>query len=196
MSQKTEQMLITITEQHANQFRGDVPVTVHCRNVASLAVYAMKKDGMIQDDALLEDIALAALGHDLLEDTKIRKDELASQYGDRAADFIDTLTNHQDDQHTDEYMGQISSAPEEVRIIKYSDLVDNITSVFYNLDELGLKWGNEFFRPIMDKTIKILGSSDFSKYKVAAEVLSSCANLYANILRDRLDSKETDVQNN
>lgn len=185
MSKKQELMLTTITQWHDGQMRGDVPVTVHCRDVATIANYALRVERI--EDTLLDDITVAALGHDLLEDTDISREELYEQFGSRVLEFIKLLTNHQDDYHTDEYMEQIKSAPEEVRIIKYGDLIDNIASVNYSLHELGSDWGNNFFSPIMNKTLKTLQNSEFNKYPKAATRLSTSAQLFANLLSTNLD---------
>ncbi|MEI6237595.1 MAG: hypothetical protein WCP03_03285 [Candidatus Saccharibacteria bacterium] len=195
MGKRIEQMVETIGQNHATQFRGEVPVTVHCKNVANIAIYSLNSTKAIDDESLLEDITIAALGHDLLEDTDIKRDDLRNQYGDRVLDYIELLTNHQDDQHTTEYMQQLASAPEEVRIIKYGDLIDNTASVIYNLHNLGLDWGNNFFRPIMDNTLKMLIDSEFSKYKEASKLLSSSALMFANLLRNKLDNKESSAKN-
>ena len=91
--------------------------------------------------------------------------------------------------HTDKYMQQIASAPEEVRIIKYGDLIDNTTSVAYNLHQLGIEWGNDFFRPIMERTMTVLGSSEFLTHNKAASLLNSSVHLFANLLRSKLDQE-------
>lgn len=186
MSKQQELMLKTITRWHDGQKRGDLPVTVHCRNVAAIAHFALQAE-RVEDD-LLDDVIVAALGHDLLEDTYVSRQELYEQFGERVLGFIELLTNHQDDYHTDEYMEQIQSAPEEVRIIKYGDLIDNIASVNYSLHQLGSDWGNNFFSPIMNKTLKMLQNSRFSKYPEAAARLDVSAQLFASLLRANLST--------
>ncbi|AGL61920.1 hypothetical protein L336_0211 [Candidatus Saccharimonas aalborgensis] len=189
ISDKHRQMLDTVSQWHKGQFRGDVPVTIHCQNVANIVEYALTATGSVRDKGLLEDITLAALGHDLLEDTDIPRELLRDQYGERVLSFIELLTNHEDDYHTDKYMQQIASAPEEVRIIKYGDLIDNTTSVAYNLHQLGIEWGNDFFRPIMERTMTVLGSSEFLTHNKAASLLNSSVHLFANLLRSKLDQE-------
>lgn len=188
MSGKQEQMIATIDRWHKGQYRGDVPATVHCRNVADIAVYAFRATN-ITDENFLEDIAVVSLGHDLLEDTAISREYLHEQFGERVLVFIDLLTNHQDDFHTAEYMRQIKSAPEEVRIIKYADLIDNTASVVYNLHELGIEWGNNFFKPIMENTLRVLTDSKFVQYAVAADILCSSAQLFAGLLSIKLNQE-------
>ncbi len=195
MTARIDLMLATITKWHDGQFRGDVSVTFHCRNVADISAYALRITNATSDEALLEDLYLAALGHDLLEDTEVTRDELREKFGDRVLDYIEQLTNHQDDQHTAEYMQQILSAPEEVRIVKYGDLIDNTTSVLYNLHTLGLEWGNGFFRPIMENTIKTLEATEFTTYADTAKLLNASARMAITLLRDRLDSESAAVQN-
>ncbi|MFY9227889.1 MAG: hypothetical protein WAO28_00985 [Candidatus Microsaccharimonas sp.] len=195
MTQRKDLMFATITKWHDGQFRGDVPVTFHCHNVAEIATYALRTTHSSLDESLLEDIYLAGLGHDLLEDTEVTRDELREKFGDRVLDYIEQLTNHQDDQHTSEYMQQIFSAPEEVRIVKYADLIDNTTSVLYNLHALGLEWGNGFFRPIMENTIKTLEATEFTTFAETAKLLNASARMAITLLSDRLDSEAATVQN-
>lgn len=47
ISDKHRQMLDTVSQWHKGQFRGDVPVTIHCQNVANIVEYALQPPALL-----------------------------------------------------------------------------------------------------------------------------------------------------
>ena len=128
----------------------------------------------------------AALGHDLIEDTDITKDEIIKVSNERVLHLIEELSNPIDDAHTDEYMGQLSNASEEARIIKYCDLLENTTSVCYGLRDLGIDWFYDFYEPILKRTTDNLANTEFINYPKAANLLRSALKMSTSLLYDKL----------
>ena len=183
-----------IKKYHSTQFRNDkenyippkVPYVDHLFGVRPILSYALNKFGECKDSQLFSDMCNAALGHDLIEDTNVDEEMIIKSTNDRVLSLIKELTNPVDDNHTDQYMQQLSVASEEARLIKYSDLIENTTSVCFNFHIVGLDWVNEFYSPIVHKTMRILENTNFSKYPKTADFMRSVLGMYVTVL----DSKK------
>ena len=176
-------------QYHAGQVRnaGRIPYCEHPLNVASILTSVIAITHETDDAALLADMHDAALGHDLLEDTKITEAEVLSATNQRTLNLIKELTNPVDDAHTERYMVQLKAASEEARLIKYADLVENTTSVVYGLPDLGLDWAKHFYRPILLKTDAVLAQTQFVMYPQAATIFRNMLLIMKNLLLVILD---------
>ena len=97
------QDFVTVMKKcHAGQFRnaGRVSYCEHPLNVASILSSVVAITHEIDNIALLADMHDAALGHDLLEDTKITEAEILSATSLRTLKLIKELTNPAGDAHT------------------------------------------------------------------------------------------------
>ena len=179
---------------HNTQFRNakenfippKVPYTDHLFGVRAILSYALNKFGECKDSQLFSNMCNAALGHDLIEDTNVDEGMIIKETNGEVLSLIRELTNPVDDDHTDQYMQQLSNATEEARLIKYSDLIENTTSVCFNFHIVGLDWVNEFYSPIVHKTMRILENTNFSKYPKTADFMRSVLGMYVTVL----DSKK------
>lgn len=177
-----------VKEYHKTQYRNKnkVPYIEHLVGVKSILSSALEITGECADAILLKDMLDAALGHDLIEDTSVSKDEIISTSNERVLHIIEELSNPVDDAHTDEYMKQLSKASEEARIVKYCDLLENTTSVCYGLQDLGTDWFYNFYEPILKKTTYNLRSTNFIKYPKTADLLNTALKMSTNLLYDKL----------
>lgn len=168
-------MLKLIKSAHSGQSRnaGKVPYWQHCVNVAEILKSTLELEGEKPEEGLFTDMVLAALGHDLLEDTDVTEGELRKQFGNRPAYIIVDLTNYQEDHNTKEYLDKITAASDEAKLIKYCDLLDNTLSVAYGLQDLGAEWATSFYLPIALSTAKVLGRSDLRAYPNSLEYLKN-----------------------
>ena len=139
--------------QYRNNYNGYLPAKVHyidhlfgVREILSSVLFMF---GECKDEQLKKDMCDAAIGHDLLEDTKVTEEEIIAASNPRVLALIKELTNPVDDAHTEQYMDQLSVASEEARLIKYADLIENTSSVCYNYHIVGEEWAHDFYRPIM-----------------------------------------------
>ncbi len=175
-----ESMLAYVRKYHDGQLRNKsdtTPYWIHCYGVARIVqTYAENNAPNIDNTA----IVLAALGHDLYEDTAASRDEVRQLYGDKVDDFIFGLTNEHDDANRDAYMEKMRHSPEEVIIVKMADMAENMQSVYYGMSILGKEWLESFFLPIMDDSIQIVGSySAYEKYgETAAQLLQRVEMAY------------------
>lgn len=110
-------------------------------------------------------MVLAALGHDLYEDSAISTAEIVAGYGPEVDALIRELT---EEGGVTQYVEQVASGSEEARLIKFCDGVDNYGS----LVETGLArsdpaWAlrvvRQHMEPMFDRLLKI----SFRKYPAA-----------------------------
>ena len=154
-----------VERYHEGQYRNkdkDSPYRLHCEAVALLVKELLEQTGEYDDNA--DDIVLAALGHDLYEDTSADRDFIRKEFGEHVDELIFQLTNEEDDLHRDKYMQKIHLASDEVILIKLADMIENMNSVFYNRDVLGQEWVDTFFLPIMNDYLPNLRDKKFTSY--------------------------------
>jgi (p)ppGpp synthase/HD superfamily hydrolase len=178
---KRADMLALVMKYHHGQSRNkqrETPYWLHCAGVAALVEKAFSDSGV----RIPESMYLAALGHDLYEDTTVEPALIKEQFGDDVHMLIQALTNERDDYNRTQYMQKLGSSTEEVRLIKLADMLENITSVANNLDVLGVGWLDDFFAPIMKDTIEILSKTTFTTYAHPAEKLIVARDLAMGML--------------
>lgn len=101
----------------------------HCTNVMRLLEQVLGLEPVAP--AARQAMLLAALGHDLYEDSGIKPSQVAAEYGSDVDQLIEALTERCG---VDEYIERMASGPEEARLIKLADLIDN----YRNLVDSGL----------------------------------------------------------
>ena len=126
---------------HARQARkvSGIPYISHLFGVAALAM----------EHGADEDVAIAALLHDAVEDqgghptlAKSRK-----QFGDRVADIVDGCTDAYDDpkppwrQRKEQYIEHLQSADASVRLVSASDKLHNLRSILSDV----ITYGDEVY---------------------------------------------------
>lgn len=164
---KVHAMLHLVKHHHIKQFRnnGKVPYWHHCLSVAEIIANALTRSQELKsNNNLLTTIVCGALGHDLFEDTNIKRKIVAKQFGKQIKELIAWLTNEENDTHREKYMEKIKASPEEVALIKYADLIENTISCAYSINNLGIDWIKKFYRPIKNDTKKVLCSKRFVLY--------------------------------
>lgn len=164
-------MLEFARRAHANQFRnnGRVPYWMHVLSVSQILERALAEEVVPND--VREDMLLAALGHDLYEDTAIDPDDIRLRFGERVAHWIEAMTNRQGDSSRDAYVQQMTMAEEEVRLIKLADLAENTASVSYAVPDMGLVWVRDVFLPLAEQMWNALRGTEFVRYEHAARSL-------------------------
>lgn len=175
-----------VKKHHAGQCHAnDVPVWHHLARVSKRLEFILEhtQEGSVDERKTL---VVAALGHDLLEDTKVSEREVEKVFGKQGLQFILGMTNTWGDDNVAPYVEKVSRASEEVRLIKLADLCDNITSVTYNLAVLGEKWTNSYFLPIVTPMKEAVVKTSFEKYKKAGEGLVLMVNAAFSLLKDEL----------
>lgn len=83
-----------------------------------------------------EDIMIAALLHDLLEDTNITVEEIRNQFGKKIASIVKELTKPEQG-NKEEWLRSLENVSKEARIIKMADRIDNLMDMNTSI------WSNE-----------------------------------------------------
>ena len=109
-------------------------------------------------------LALAGFGHDSLEDTKIKADEISARFGVDAVHLIVALTNEEGDFHTESYVEKICLGSEEARLIKLSDLIDNYTRIAFRIKENDPVFLQTKIIPIMEPMFRRIITTTFQRY--------------------------------
>ncbi len=179
---------------HKTQFRNKnkVPYIEHLIGVRSILKSVLTITGECTDPAELKVLEDAALGHDLVEDTDVKKEEIVAVSSKETLNLIEKLSNPVDDYHLDAYMKQIREAEEEVRIIKYADLVENTTSVCYGLQDLGVDWFYDFYEPILKNSTNNLANTEFIKYSKTAVFMRDMLQVATKLLYDKISLVKED----
>jgi (p)ppGpp synthase/HD superfamily hydrolase len=162
---------------HANK----VPVSHHLERVSARLkqLFEIYSEGNEVDR---KDIYLAALGHDILEDTPATKEDILTVFGERQYSIIFGMTNEWGDDNVLPYVKKVSIAEEGVRLIKLSDLLDNITSVTYNIAVLKPEWVDRFFLPVVTPMKDAVLETEFTLYPQTAQQLKLMMKLAYNTL--------------
>jgi len=174
MTPRRLEMLALVRQAHQRQTRnnGRVPYWMHVQSVAQILEWVIERDDEIGDSMLREDLFLAALGHDLYEDTEVTSSSIRERFGERVDGWIRALTND-GDQDRAAYLDRILAAPEEVKLIKLADLLDNTASVAYGIHDLGVKWTGGTFLVIASEMGAVMRAARFERYPRTADALMS-----------------------
>lgn len=113
-------------QKHAGQFRkdGKTPYIAHPRAVASI----LRDEAGIADP----DTLIAAVLHDTIEDTGVKRDEIAARFGPIVADTVAELTNDESLPKAQQKQAQIDKAPhysDRAALIKMADKAANLRDI-------------------------------------------------------------------
>lgn len=168
-------VLAYVKEKHNGQMRagGNVPVWHHLDRVSRyLEITFQATNEGSEDDR--SHILLGALCHDALEDTDATSAEIATVAGKRASELAEAMTNHEGDDHQEAYVRQVATAEEAVRLIKLSDLYDNVTGAVYMMHTLGVLWVEGYLLPIITPMISAIEQTKFERYpKTSSHLMMS-----------------------
>ena len=167
-------MRALVVRAHAEQRRngGRVPYAAHVLSVAEILADALAMSHELDDDAALAvDLYLAALGHDLYEDTPVTPEDVRAGFGARVDALIEGMTNRGSDQDRAAYVARMGTADEGIRLIKVADLIDNVLSCAYGIHDLGRRWVADTFQPIADEMAHVVSSVEYVRFRATANLL-------------------------
>lgn len=134
---KVIKALYFAAKAHRNQFRkgnADIPYLVHPVEVAMI----------LQENNMSEEIVIAGLLHDTLEDTSVTQEDIEREFGKKILELVLGASErlegieHTDwktrKSHTIEYL---ASAPLDVKYVSCADKLSNIRSMLRDYEEVG-----------------------------------------------------------
>ena len=190
---KEKLMLGKIREYHEGQTRqgGNAPYWFHCQSVGQIIRDASERTGEAQgNEELFSNVFLAALGHDLYEDTKISRQEILESFGEKVDEYIEFMTNRFGEENQKEFLDNIKKAPEEVWLIKLADLTENTIGGAYSIPFNDLKWTKDFLLPVMTNGQKEMNIVVFQKYAKTGNLLKEYLDFAINRLREHVEQFE------
>ena len=136
------------------------------------AVFHMVRDTYEDTDTLI-----AALLHDVVEDTEATSAEVRHEFGDVVADYVHALTdipnpNKNRATRKAETCQRLKLAPPNVKVIKLADLIDNAPSIIKHNKE----FAEVFLKEMHNLFLVLNGHSDILD-KQAMEILLSNQSL-------------------
>jgi len=152
LGKRFEKALLFAARQHAGQARkqSTVPYIAHLIGVTSLVLEAGGD----------EDLAIAALLHDVVEDCGGRPmlKEVRKRFGKRVAHIVDGCTDAYDEpkppwyERKSKYLQRLRGEDEEVRLVSCADKLHNVSTILRDYREVGESiW--ERFRGKRDGTL-------------------------------------------
>jgi len=186
---KKAEMRALVVRAHAAQRRngGRVPYAAHVLSVGEILSDALAASGDLADDpALAGDLYLAALGHDLYEDTAVGPEDVRRQFGTRVDGLIEGMTNRDGDHDRAAYLARMRAAEPAVRLIKLADLIDNAVSCAYGIHDLGEAWVRGTFLPIAEEMSLVVTTSAYPGVERTAAVLLGWLDFALRRLRANL----------
>lgn len=178
-----------IQKHHGGQFRDNgLPAWHHLLRVSRILshTFDVTKEGNNAQENLV--IPLAALGHDIFEDTKATEKEVEKIFGARGLVLIKGMTNWRGDEEKPRYIKQVCASEEAVRLIKLADLCDNYTSVVYNIKALGVPWTQSYFLPIVSPMRSAIAKTKFKTFKKSAAILMTAIERAVILLDEEIKS--------
>ncbi len=130
-------------DAHSGQFRkgSRIPYLIHPLNVARILL----------DHGCSDELAVAALLHDTVEDTPVTIEEIRTVFGDTVARLVEFATEpdglwtwERRKQHTLDLLG---SGETTALLLSIADKLDNIRSIRHDLERCGERAWERFKRP-------------------------------------------------
>ena len=115
--------------KHHGQFRAESDPLPYITHLFSTAL-------LVAEDGAEDDVVIAALLHDTLEDTAATREEIALAFGERAASLVMDVTEIKEREgqkiewraRKKKYLAHLSDAPTEALLISIADKIHNIES--------------------------------------------------------------------
>lgn len=143
MSQKLFQAIEFAAKAHTDQFRKytKIPYIVHPLGVAKILI----------ESGCSEEVVLAGLLHDTVEDTEVTLDQIEDEFGKEVARLVegasepdksDSWDNRK--KHTIDYL---QDAPMDVILVTFADKLDNMRAIRSDYEKIGNKVFRRFNEP-------------------------------------------------
>jgi (p)ppGpp synthase/HD superfamily hydrolase len=164
-----------------------VPVILHVQDAAE-SLKRNYKDLVEIDSEHFRTLYLAALGHDLFEDTEVEKSEVEKYWGKEVVNLITLLTNMRGDKDFTEYIEILSKSKEDVRLVKLVDIISNLNNSLRTFNQLDKAWVANFWIPLLDQYNERLLPVPWNKYKHLASSLTQEIKEKIILLKKRMSS--------
>ncbi|NJP07447.1 MAG: bifunctional (p)ppGpp synthetase/guanosine-3',5'-bis(diphosphate) 3'-pyrophosphohydrolase [Chloroflexaceae bacterium] len=180
-SARYEAALVLAARAHRTQLRkgSDIPYFTHVVHVAAI----------LERYGLPEDVVVAGLLHDLIEDTDVPAQQIADQFGERVRDLVLAVTKPDDNHSWEEQRAALvmqveASNDPHVAALKAADTLHNAQSIVHDLRTDGpvvwqrFKRGPESILPYYRATLQAVQRL-LSDHALVAELEAAIVGLEA-----------------
>ncbi len=137
----------------------DIPYVVHPVRITSI----LRAAGL--SEFTHEDTMIAALFHDLVEDTDTTLEEIRNQFGSKVASIVEEVSKPEQGDK-DEWLRSFKYASKEAKIVKMADRIDNLMDMDIS------SWSNEKKKSYAEQGKIILKNCGNAHAKLARELKS------------------------
>lgn len=130
ISTKTTEAIAFALSAHEGQLRkGDNrPYIIHPLSVGFI----------LQGAGYSEDVVIAGILHDVIEDTKYTKEDISEKFGSKVADLVVGVTEDKSikdwEAKMDNYLENLKNSNDEIKAISAADALDNRRSILWNIE--------------------------------------------------------------
>ncbi len=185
---KIEQAIKAASLLHKDQFRQGlvaIPYVSHLFSVASI----------VADYTDDEDVIVAALLHDTLEDTDYTAEELEGDFGKKIRDIVESLSEPKDTEkkkytwreRKQAYTDKLKKASDEALLIAAADKTHNMRSIVEEYADNHNRFLKEFSGPIEDRVFAYQNISNVINRRLKNNILREFNNVfteYKNFIED------------
>jgi len=185
---RIEQALRAVTILHKDQVRkGSVPLpyTSHLFAVAMIAI----------DYTNEEDVLIAALLHDTLEDTDYTPAELETDFGGKVREIVESLTEPRDTESKKyswkeckmKYAKQLRKASQEALVIAAADKIHNMRSMVEEYYDDHGRFVKEFSGSLEDRLMQYQDIANILNRSLKSDILNEFNHVfteYKNFITD------------
>ena len=127
MSNKFIKAVAFAAEKHKNQRRKDASASPYINHPISLANVLANEGGIANEDVLM-----AAILHDTIEDTETSESELRDEFGSSVAEIVLEVTDDKSLSKAERKLKQIEHAPHvsmDAKLVKLADKICNLRDI-------------------------------------------------------------------
>lgn len=146
------------------------PYWHHCWRVGMLLDAATHdaEEGSEENGRERQELLLAGFCHDVVEDTKATVNDINQWHGSRVALIVEHLT---DDGDLDRYVEHVAAAPEDARLVKLADLIDNYNRLAHKGCDNNIDWLRKNALNRMEPMADAMLATRFHRWKRTGESL-------------------------
>lgn len=178
-SYRVELAIRAATILHKDQIRkGSIPMPY----VSHLFAVAM----LLTDYTKNEDVFVAALLHDTLEDTDYTAQELQDDFGGKVREYVEALTEPQDDtfknytwkEQKQHYAKRLRKAPEEALLIAAADKIHNMRAIVEEYYDDHNRFMKEFKGTLDDRVMMYQDIANVINKGLKSEIISEFNHVF------------------
>lgn len=191
-SYRIEQAIRATAILHKNQLRkGEAPLPYVTHPMAVAMIVA--------DYTKDEDVVIAALLHDTIEDTDYTAEELQEDFGGEVREIIESITEPQDDEKKQytwlerkkKYAKQLKKAPEAALLVAAADKIHNMRAIVEEYFDDHSRFMQEYKGTLDDRLLIYQDFSNVLNSRLKNDIIHEFNHVYTEYKNFIIDVKKT-----